>query len=111
MFQDIYRLMSFCVHLINNMPSSLLHGKTSFSCLYLDNTMFPLVPRVFGCICFILDLTLCLNRLPPCATECVFVGYSGLKRGISALMYKKYVFANVTFFESAPYVTFSASTE
>jgi len=48
-------VLSAC-HLINRMPSLVLHGKISFSCLYPDKSIFSVPPRVFGCICFVPDL-------------------------------------------------------
>ena len=43
-------------HLINRMPSSVLHDKISFSCLYPDKSIFSVPPRVFGCTCFVQDV-------------------------------------------------------
>jgi len=38
-------------HLINKIPSSMMHDKILFSCLYHEKPIF-FVPRVFGSACF-----------------------------------------------------------
>jgi len=49
-------VLSVC-HLINRMPSSVLDKISSFSCLYPNKTPFSMIPRVFGCTCFVQDLS------------------------------------------------------
>jgi len=88
------------------MPSSVLHGKIPFSCLYLDKSIFSVPPRVFGCTCFAQDLSPGLDKLSPRSIKYVFVGYSRIQKGYRCYgpSNKKYfVSANVTFFESVPY--------
>lgn len=59
-------------HLINKMSSSILHGQNTFSCPHHGKNMFPLLPRVIGCIYFVQDLTLGLDELSPRSMKCVF---------------------------------------
>ena len=66
-------VLSAC-HLINRMPSSVLHGKISFSCLYPDKSIFSVPPAC--CICFVQDLSPGLDKLSPRSIKCVFVGHS-----------------------------------
>ena len=37
-------------YLINRMPSTVLNGQISYFVLYLKHNMFPLPPRIFGCV-------------------------------------------------------------
>jgi len=68
-------VLSAC-HLINRTPSSILDGKISFSCLYSNKNVFSMTPRVFGCTCFVQDLSPGLDQLSPKFIKCVFVWYS-----------------------------------
>ncbi|KAG6385467.1 hypothetical protein SASPL_154302 [Salvia splendens] len=43
--------------LINRMPSSVLHRDIPFSCLHPDKPLYHIPPRIFGCTCFVHDLT------------------------------------------------------
>ncbi|KAK4406722.1 Retrovirus-related Pol polyprotein from transposon RE2 [Sesamum angolense] len=36
-------------YLINRMPSTVLHGDTPYSCIFPDQPLFGIAPRVFGC--------------------------------------------------------------
>ena len=105
-------VLSVC-HLINRMPSSVLHGKISFSSLYPHRSVFPITSRVFDCTCFVQDLSPSLDKLSPRSIKCVYsrtqdMCYNQFTR-------KYFVFADVSFFESVSYfspdypVTFSPS--
>jgi len=98
-------VLSAC-HLINRMPSSILHGKISFSCLYPGKSIFSVPPHVFGCTYFVQDLSLGLDKLSPRSIKCVFVGYSRTQKGYryySPSTKKYFVSVDVTFFESVCY--------
>jgi len=93
-------------HLINRMPSSVLYGKLSFSCLYPDKSIFSVPPHIFDCTCFVQDLSLGLDKLSPRSIKCVFVWYSRTQKGYwcySPSTRKYFVSADVTFFESVSY--------
>ena len=93
-------------YLINRMPSSVLDGKIPFSSLQPYKSVFSITPRVFGCTCFVQNLTPRLDKLSPKSVKCVFVGYSRTQKGYRCYnpSTKKYfVSADVTFFESVPY--------
>ena len=55
-------VLSAC-YLINKMPSSVLNKRSLFSCLYANKIPFSMTPRVFGCTCFIQDLSPGLDKL------------------------------------------------
>jgi len=50
-------------HLINRMPSFVLDKISLFSCLYPSKTSFSMT-RVFGCTCFVHELSPGLDKLP-----------------------------------------------
>ncbi|KAG6397645.1 hypothetical protein SASPL_143815 [Salvia splendens] len=58
--------------LINRMPSSVLHGDIPFSCLRPDKPLYHIPPRIFGCTCFVHDLTPGLDKLSPRSIKCVY---------------------------------------
>ena len=71
-------------HLINRMPSSVLTGQVSFSCLYSTKNPFLIAPHVFSCMCFLQDLSPGLDKLSPRSTKCVFVGFLELRKNTGA---------------------------
>ena len=68
-------------YLINRMPSYVLHDQISHSLLFLDQPLYFLPPRVFGCTCFVHILTPGQDKLSAKATKCIFLGYSRLQKG------------------------------
>jgi len=94
------------------MPSSSLNHKVSFSILFPNNPLFHTSPRVFGCVCFVHDVSPELDKLSARSLKCVFLGYSRLQKGYrcySPETKKYYMSANVTFFGQTPY--FSPSVQ
>ena len=94
------------------MPSSSLDNKVPFSILFPNDPLFHTSPRVFGCVCFVHDMSPGLDKLSARALKCVFLGYSRLQKGYrcySPETKKYYMSANVTFFEQTPY--FSPSVQ
>ena len=88
--------------LINRMPSSSLHNKIPHSIIFPNEPLYNVPPRVFGCTCFIHDLSPGLDKLSARAIKCVFLGYSRLRKGYrcySPDTRKYYMSADVTFFE------------
>ena len=84
------------------MPSSVLHDQILHSILLPTRPLFYLSPCVFGCVCFVNILTLGQDKLSAKATNCVFLGYSCLKRGYHCYSLdtnRYFVSADVTFFE------------
>ena len=65
-----------------------------------------MTPRVFGCTCFVQDLSLGLDKLSSRSIKCVFVGYSRTQKGYwcyNPSTRKYLVSADIIFFESIPY--------
>ncbi|BAU03608.1 hypothetical protein VIGAN_UM141900, partial [Vigna angularis var. angularis] len=94
------------------MPSSSLNNKVPFSILFPNDPLFHTSPRVFGCVCFVHDMSPGLDKLSARAIKCVFLGYSRLQKGYrcySPETKKYYMSANVTFFEQTPF--FSPSVQ
>jgi hypothetical protein len=68
-------------YLVNKMPSSVLEGASSHSLLYTSSSLFSLPLKVFGCVCYVHNLGLGFDKLNPCATKCVFLGYLTTQKG------------------------------
>ena len=88
------------------MTSSVLHDQIPHSLIFLNQPLYFLPPRVFGCTCFVHILTLGQDKLSAKATKCIFLGYSRLQKGYryySPQTYRNFLFADVTFFEDSPF--------
>jgi len=98
-------MLSAC-HLINRMLSYVLDKISPFSCLYPNKTPFSMTPRIFGCTCFIQDLSRGLDKLSPRSIKYVFVGYYKTQKSFQCYnpSTKKYLVpVDVMFFESILY--------
>ena len=94
------------------MPSSVLHDQIPHSLLFLDQPLYFLPPRVFGCTCFVHILTLGQDKLSTKATKCIFLGYSRLQKGYrcySPQTHRYLLSADVTFFDDSPFFSSSES--
>ena len=83
------------------MPSSSIKNKIPHSILFPKKLLFHVDPRIFGCTCFVHNLSPGLDKLAAQAIKCVFLGYSRLQKGCrcySPVHNHYYVFADVTFF-------------
>ncbi|KAK4391658.1 Retrovirus-related Pol polyprotein from transposon RE2 [Sesamum angolense] len=69
-------------YLINRMPSTVLHGDTPYSCLFPDQPLFGIAPRVFGCVYFVHIHSPNLDKLSPRSVKCIFLGYSRTQKGL-----------------------------
>ena len=76
-----YDAILMATYLVNGMPFSALGGALPLTRLCLDTPLFHLPPKVFGCIAFIQDLSLDLDKLSPRSIKCVSLGYSRTKKG------------------------------
>ena len=68
-------------YLINHLPSSPLGGEIPLWRLHPQGDLFPLPPRVFGCMAFVQDYTPNKSKLAPRALKGVFVGYAKTQKG------------------------------
>jgi len=57
--------------LINRKPSSSLENKTPHSILFPNEPLYHVSPKVFGCTCFVHDVSLGLDKLTARAIKCV----------------------------------------
>ncbi|KOM54435.1 hypothetical protein LR48_Vigan10g032700 [Vigna angularis] len=92
--------------LINRMPSSSLNNKIPHTVIFLNDTLYHVSPRVFGCMCFVHNVSPGLDKLSAKAIKCVFLGYSRLQKGYkcySPSTKRYYMSADVTFFEDTPF--------
>ena len=94
------------------MASSVLHDQIPHSLLFPDQPLYFLLPRVFGCTCFVHILTPGQDKLSAKATKCIFLGYSRLQkdyRCYSPQTHRYFLFVDVTFFEDSPFFSSSES--
>jgi len=90
---------------INRMPSSI-ENQIPHSIVCPHDLLFHVSPKVFGCTCFVHNLSPGLDKLSARSVKCVFLGYSRLQKGYkcySPTMRRYYMSANVTFFEDTPF--------
>lgn len=66
--------------MINRMPSSLLHGKTPYECLYGKPPRYEDI-KVFGCLCFAHKASRDKDKFKEGSRKCVFVVYPFGKHG------------------------------
>ncbi|KAL4035407.1 hypothetical protein IC575_004092 [Cucumis melo] len=97
-------------HLINRMPSRILHLQTPLDCLkesYPSTCLISEVPlRVFGCTAYVHNFGPNQTKFTPRAQACVFVGYPLHQRGYKCFHQpsrKYFVTTDVTFCENRPY--------
>ncbi|XP_071918386.1 retrovirus-related Pol polyprotein from transposon TNT 1-94 isoform X2 [Coffea arabica] len=93
-------------YLINRMPSNILGGQLPHSILFPHEPVFKLPPRIFGCVCFVHQLTPGVDKLDSRAIKCIFLGYARAQKGYrcySPVLNRFFTCADVTFFESTPY--------
>ncbi|KAL0536094.1 hypothetical protein IC582_025026 [Cucumis melo] len=97
-------------HLINRMPSRILHLQTPLDCLkesYPSTRHVSEVPlRVFGCTAYVHNFGPNQTKFTPQAQACVFVGYPLDQRGYKCFhppSRKYFVTMDITFCENRPY--------
>ncbi|KAA0043342.1 reverse transcriptase [Cucumis melo var. makuwa] len=101
-------------HLINRMPSRILHLQTPLECLkesYPSTRLVSKVPlRVFGCTAYVHSFGPNQTKFTPRAQACVFVGYPFHQCGYKCFhppSKKYFVIMDVTFCENRPYFPIS----
>ena len=65
-------------YFINRTPSWVLQSKAPLHILQPANTLFPSLPRVFGCTCFVQNHSPTCTKLDDKAVRCVFLKYSSM---------------------------------
>ncbi|KAL0556912.1 hypothetical protein IC582_005429 [Cucumis melo] len=97
-------------HLINRMPSRILHLQTPLDCLkesYPSTRLVSEVPlRVFGCTAYVHNFGPNQTKFTPRAQACVFVGYPLHQcsyKCFHSSSRKYFVTMDVTFCENRPY--------
>ena len=88
---------------IKMMPSSVLNWATPYHKLFPNNPLFPIDPKVFGCTCFVQDVSPQVSKLDSKSLKCIFVGYSCVQKGYRCYcptLRRYFVYKDVAFFET-----------
>ena len=67
--------------LINRLPTRVLGKKSPIELLTHSSSLFPIPPKVFGCVSFVHNHYPTRKKLDPRALKCVFLGYSPIQKG------------------------------
>lgn len=92
-------------YLVNHTPSRILSGKASLNVLHPTTTLFPILPRVFGCTCFVQNRCPSQTKLDDKAIHCIFLGYFSVSKGYrwyNHVTCHTYYSKGVTFSEYTP---------
>ena len=95
--------VSIACFFINRMPSLVLNWATPYQQLFLNSSLFPIDPKVFGCTCFVRDVHPQVSKLDLKSLTCIFVGYSRVQKGYICYcptLGHYFVSTDVTFFET-----------
>lgn len=65
-------------HLINRLPTSILHHKSPYQQLYHNPPTYTKLKH-YGCLCFPWLIPYVVTKLHPHSAKCIFLGYSSLK--------------------------------
>ena len=69
------------IYLINQTLSQVLQGNAPLHILHPASILFPILPHVFGCTCFVQNQSLNRTKLDDKAVRCVFLRYSSISKG------------------------------
>lgn len=67
--------------LINRILSSILDCEIPYLVLFLSQSLIPMKPSIFGCICFVRDVRPQVSKSNHKYLKCDFLGYSRLQQG------------------------------
>lgn len=104
--------VSTACFLINRMPSSVLNGEIPYRVLFPTKHLFPIAPKIFGCVCFVRDVRPHHTKLDPKSLKCIFLGYSRVQKGYRCYCptLKRYLVSpDVVFFEDTPFTSSPSS--
>jgi transposase InsO family protein len=68
------------IYLMNRTPSWVLHGMAPLQLVKPKFTLFSILPRVFGCTCFVQDRSPHHTKLDNKSIRCIFLGYSAMSK-------------------------------
>ncbi|GFY80815.1 hypothetical protein Acr_01g0006240 [Actinidia rufa] len=109
----LHMVVLTATYIINRTPSQILHGKAPLNILQPTSTLFPILPRVFGCTCFVQVRSPIHTKLDDKAVCCVFLGYFSMSKGyrrhdpVTCHMYHP---LDVTLLETVPLFSGSPSS-
>lgn len=68
-------------YLINRMPSSILNYNIPYSVMHPNTPLYSLPLRIFGCVCFVHQLSPGTEKLDARSHKCIFLGYARNQKG------------------------------
>ena len=68
-------------YIFNRTPSQVLQGKALLHILQPDSILFPILPCVLECTCFVQIRSPTRTKLDDNIVRCVFLGYSSMSKG------------------------------
>ena len=98
------------VHLINQLPPSVLNNVTPFECLFGSPPSYTHL-RVYGSLCFVHLPFVEQIKLSSQSAKCVFVGYSDEHKGLvyyDPVARHTCISRNVIFLEHIPFYSLSS---
>jgi len=90
------------------MPSFILNNQVPHTLLYPTQDLYSIPLHVFGCTCFVHDLTPVKDKLSAKSLKCIFLFYLCLQKGsrcFSPQLNRYIVSVDVTFVETTPFYT------
>ena len=79
-----HHALRMATYLLNILPTPKLNNLSPLQILYQKAPIFTHL-RTFGCLCYPLFPSSQINKLQPCSTPCVFLGYPSNHRGYKCL--------------------------
>ena len=78
--------VSTACFLMNKMSSFILYGEIPHRVLLLAKSLFPITPKIFGCVCFVRVVRPHCTKLDPKSLKCIFLGLFVCSKGVSLLL-------------------------
>jgi len=95
------------------MPSSVLNGEIPYRVLFPTKSLYPIAPKIFGCVCCARDVRPHRTKLDPKSLKCIFLGYLRVQKGYRCFcptLNRYLVSPDVTFFEDMSFSPSSSSS-
>jgi transposase InsO family protein len=102
--------MKTATHLINRLPSQVLHMESPYFCLFAKQPSYDNL-LTFGCVCFVHLPPHERHKLSAQSVRCAFLGYNVCQKGFicyDATLHRTRISRNVIFFENQHFFPMSS---